>query len=78
MIRQKVIEDILPTNSKPETLELDWSNKVFRLDGKKNNVMLKLDCEYQKTKTDGTLYRNKTKHPLSIAMTFCPFCGSEF
>lgn len=77
-IRQKVIDDILPDNADRSTLDLDWSNKIFRFDGKPNNVMLKLDCEYQRVKKDGTPYRNKTKHPLSIDMAFCPFCGTPF
>ena len=77
-IKKKVINDFLPGNAIPETLHVDWSNKVFRLDGKTNNVMLKLDCEYQQTKKDDTLYRNKTKHPLSVGMSFCPFCGNKF
>ena len=77
-IRKKVIEDILPDDADQETLELDWSNQVFRLDGKPNNVMLKLDCEYQRIKKDGTRYKNKTKHPISMGMSYCPFCGSKF
>ncbi len=77
-IKQSIIEKILPDNASPETLEVDWENKVFRLDGKANNVMLKLDCEYQQEKKNGDLYKNKTKHPISIEMAFCPFCGTQY
>jgi len=75
---EKVIADILPENADRDSLHLDWSNKVFRLDGKSNNVMLKLNCEYHRVKKDGTRYRNKTNRPITVAMSFCPFCGTEY
>lgn len=77
-IKEKIIDDIMPENADPKTLEVAWDNSIFRFDGKPNNVMLKLNCEYQRTKKNGDLYRNRDKRPVSIGMAYCPFCGGRF
>ena len=73
----KIAED-LPKNADIHTLNITWKHRVFRLDGKGNNVIIPLDIEYYRTKTSGIRYANKTKEEISMAMKFCPFCGLEF
>lgn len=77
-VKELAIKSIIPDNASADSLEVEWQNKVLRLDGGKNDVMLKIDCEYQQIKKDKTPYRNKTTKTISISMTFCPMCGTKF
>lgn len=78
---EKVDESIrktLPSNVVDGSYESQWQNKVYRLDGGKNDVMLGVNIEYQQSKKDGTHYKNKSKKHIHVAMTFCPFCGEKY
>ncbi len=71
------VEPKLPAH-KPGTLKIQWENKVFRLDGKGNDVMLPVSIKYRRTKSSGDEYKNTTHDSISMAMTYCPFCGENF
>lgn len=61
----------------PATLKFEWQNKMIRLDGSKNTVMLPISIQYRRTKAGGSEYKNTTKDTINMAMTYCPFCGVE-
>lgn len=70
--------DSLPENYDESTFTADFQNRVFRFDGKNNDVMLGINYEYYRKKEDGTRYKNKTKDSISLAMSYCPMCGEEY
>ena len=77
-LKTAIVEKILPKNAEKESLKVDWKNRVLRFDGSTNNVVLRLDCSYQRIKVNGEPYRHRTDHPVSVRMQFCPFCGTSF
>lgn len=56
----------------------DWTGRVFRLDGKANNVMLEAGYEYQGFKKNGEKRKNLTKGSIKASMSYCPFCGEKY
>lgn len=77
VIKEKIL-NLLPENIQEGSFSIDWEHKVFRLDGKGNNVVMPVAYEYRSVKKDGTPYRNASRSTVSIHMTYCPFCGEKF
>ncbi|GEK13200.1 hypothetical protein [Aliivibrio fischeri] len=76
-IRFRLIES-LPKRADLSTLKVTYQNKVLRLDGRKNDVLIGVDIEFYKNKRDGVLEKRKVKNFTSIEMSHCPFCGREY
>lgn len=73
-VKVQVIEQL----PKHESLKVQWTGQMMRLDGGKNNVMLPIKISYRKLKNDDTPHRNETKTDSFMAMNYCPMCGDKY
>ncbi|RYU41316.1 hypothetical protein ERW49_18735 [Aliivibrio finisterrensis] len=76
-LKEKVIAN-LPCSADKSTFTINFKNRIFRFDGKDNNVLLGIEYEYFKTKNDGTKHKNKTKEQTNLEMSYCPMCGEKY
>ena len=65
---------------KIEGFSADWENKSFILSGPSAgvHVPMKVAYEYQGFKVNGQKKQRLTKDTVSLFMTYCPFCGTEY
>ena len=68
------LKEVIPKDVKE--FKIGWQGEVFRFDGG-CGVGLYVEYEFRKTKSNGTLYANKTKNNSFVSMSFCPFCGES-
>ena len=73
-IKAKILESLVPHTE----FDSSWDSRVYRLDGKNGDVMLKYNYEFRGVKTNGDPKKNMTKSYIHMAMKFCPFCGVEY
>lgn len=76
-ITEKIASD-LPNDADKSTFNVEYQNRFIRLDGKENNVMIRVSFDYYKIKKDETRAKNKTNGSTNLAMRYCPFCGNEY
>lgn len=74
---QERVKEGLPGTADLSTFEADYQNRVFRLDGKPNNVMIGVDYSYFKNKKNGERMKNRTRDKVLLSMAYCPFCGEK-
>lgn len=75
-VSNKIKSDLLPKNTIPETVVIEWENRAFTSKGMQ--IGLPVRYEYQKEKSNGEPYKNKNSDKVNLFMTYCPFCGEKF
>ena len=61
------------------SLEIDWKNRVFFLDGKPSApIAIYIQTEYLPLKNNGEPAKNKKKLENGFKMSHCPFCGEKY
>lgn len=72
------IEDQIKDSADLSTLSADYEGRVFRFDGKKNDVLLNVGYKYFKVKKGGGRHKSATTSKISLAMACCPVCGEKY
>ncbi len=72
------VKDLIVNDADFSTLDINYSGRVMRFDGKKNDVMIKVNYSFFKLKKDGERAKNRTKSYINLAMSYCPICGEKY
>jgi hypothetical protein len=74
----KVADKVKEDSPKHVDFGINWKGKVFRFDGSDNDVMLQAEYSMIRLKKDDTPHARRTTETISVAMSYCPFCGEKF
>ena len=75
----KYKERIADTSYVEDSLKAEWAGEVFYfVKGDFAPITLRINFERQPIKKNGELMKNRRKEEFSVAVNYCPFCGTKF